>query len=188
SEPGLGFDSRGLGLRAQKKLLGKMTSKKVAMTFIDETTGRVLDNTHKILRQYKESKKDADKILKYIIKSLVKVGILYRNDQFNREELDKIDQFKQKFHTLAMTVVSFHEVEFTYDKVFLKNSLQDCKQLLQGVIDRHLTDKSKFRIGLVFDTFSEPELLDAAFTSTAYKHHMEAIVADLSALLDDGSL
>ena len=73
TEPGAGFDSRGLGLRAQKKLLGKMSSKKIAMTFIDETTGRVLDNTHKILRQYKGHKKEADKLLKYIIKSVVKV-------------------------------------------------------------------------------------------------------------------
>lgn len=73
AEPGAGFDSRGLGLRAQKKLLGKMSSKKIAMSFIDETTGRVLDNAHKILKQYKQSKKEADKVLKYIIKSVVKV-------------------------------------------------------------------------------------------------------------------
>ena len=77
AEPGAGFDSRGLGLRAQKKLLGKMSSKKIAMSFIDETTGRVLDNTHKVLKTYKDNKKDADKILKYIIKSVIKVGIMY---------------------------------------------------------------------------------------------------------------
>ena len=78
AEPGAGFDSRGLGLRAQKKLLGKMSSRKIAMSFIDETTGRVLDNTHKVLKTYKDNKKDADKVLKYIIKSVIKVnkGIL----------------------------------------------------------------------------------------------------------------
>lgn len=74
AEPGAGFDSRGLGLKAQKKLLGKMSSKKIAMSFIDETTGRVLDCVHKVLKQYKGNKKEADKVLKYIIKSVVKVN------------------------------------------------------------------------------------------------------------------
>ncbi|KAI8777559.1 tumor necrosis factor alpha-induced protein 8 [Biomphalaria glabrata] len=188
AEPGAGFDSRGLGLRAQKKLLGKMSSKKIAMTFIDETTGRVLDNAHKLLKQYKESKKEADKILKYIIKSVVKVGILYKNDQFNRDELSLVDKFKQKFHSLAMTVVSFHQVDFTYDKAFMRKSLEECRQLLQSIIERHLTDKSKTRVDLVFHTFCEPEFLDAVFTNTSYKSLMDAIIDDLNALMDQGNL
>jgi hypothetical protein len=188
SEPGAGFDSRGLALRAQKRLLGKMASKKVAMTLIDDTTGKVLDSTHKILKQYTKGKKEADKLLKYIIKSLVKVGILFRNDQFNREELKHIEQFKEKFHSLAMTIVSFHEVDFTYDKTFLKNSLEECRQLLQMIIQRHLTDKSKSRVDLVFHTFSEPDLLDAAFTGESYKQLMQTIVTGLTTLMDEGNL
>ncbi|XP_059171686.1 tumor necrosis factor alpha-induced protein 8-like [Physella acuta] len=188
AEPGAGFDSRGLGLRAQKKLLGKMSSKKIAMTFIDETTGRVLDNAHKVLKQYKGHKKEADKVLKYIIKSVVKVGILYKNDQFNREELTNVELFKQKFHSLAMTLVSFHQVDFTYDKAFLRKSLEECKQLLQTIIARHLTDKSKTRVDIVFNTFSEPEFLDAVFTNQSFKSIMEAIVADLNTLMDEGNL
>ncbi|XP_012939282.1 tumor necrosis factor alpha-induced protein 8 [Aplysia californica] len=188
AEPGAGFDSRGLGLRAQKKLLGKMSSKKIAMTFIDETTGRLLDNAHKVLRQYKGNKKEADKLLKYIIKSVVKVGILYKNDQFNRDELSTVDQFKQKFHSLAMTVVSFHQVDFTYDKAFLRKNVEECRQLLQSIIERHLTDKSKSRVDLVFHTFYEPELLDAVFTSEEYKPLMDSIVEDLTKLMDEGNL
>lgn len=188
AEPGAGFDSRGLGLRAQKKLLGKMSSKKIAMTFIDETTGRVLDNAHKVLKQYKGNKKEADKILKYIIKSVVKVGILYKNDQFNRDELDQVAQFKVKFHSLAMTVVSFHQVDFTYDKTFLRTSLEECRQMLQAIIERHLTEKSKTRVDLVFHTFCESEFLDAVFTNAAYKPIMDAIVVDLNLLMDEGNL
>lgn len=187
-EPGAGFDSRGLGLRAQKKLLGKMSSKKIAMTFIDETTGRLLDTTHKVIRQYKGHKKDADKVLKYCIKSVVKVGILYKNDQFNREELAIVEQFKQKFHSLAMTIVSFHEVDFTYDKAFLRHGIEECRQLLQSIIQRHLTDKSKGRVDLVFHTLCEPDLLDAVFQAPEYKPFMAAICEDLSRLMDEGNL
>lgn len=76
AEPGAGFDSRGLGLRAQKKLLGKMSSKKIAKAFIDDTTGKVLDNTYRILKEHRGNKKEAEKVMKYIIKIVVKVVCL----------------------------------------------------------------------------------------------------------------
>ena len=73
TDPGVGFDSRGLALRAQKKLLGKMSNKKIARAFVDDTTGRILDNTYRMLKDQK-AKKDAEKLLKYIIKTVVKVS------------------------------------------------------------------------------------------------------------------
>lgn len=189
SEPGAGFDSKGLGLRAQKKLLGKMSSKKIAKVFIDDTTARVLDNAHKILRDYMPSKKEADKILKYIIKTVVKIGILYRNDQFNSDELKLAESFKQKFHSLAMTVVSFYTVDFTYDKGFLSQSVEECRQLLKDLISRHLTDKSKNRVDIVFQTFNDATLMDTIFQPDGkYKDYMDKITTDMNTLMDEGSL
>ncbi|XP_025078439.1 tumor necrosis factor alpha-induced protein 8-like protein 1 isoform X2 [Pomacea canaliculata] len=190
AEPGAGFDSRGLGLRAQKKLLGKMSSKKIAKAFIDETTGRVLDNTYRMLKEYKGHKKDAEKLMKYIIKTVVKVGILYKNDQFNAEELKMVSSFKQKFNSLTMTAISFWEVDFTYDQKFVSSGIEECRQLLQDIIHRHLTDKSKGRVDFVFNTFAEPELLNAVFAKKEgnYGPLMDAIVQDLHKLIEEGSL
>nr|KAG5703098.1 hypothetical protein BaRGS_012160 [Batillaria attramentaria] len=186
---GAGFDSRGLGLRAQKKLLGKMSSKKIAKAFIDDTTGRVLDNTYRILKETKGNKKDAEKLLKYIIKTVVKVGILYKNDQFNADELKMIMTFKQKFNTLTMTVISFWEVDFTYDQKFCTTSIEECRQLLQNIVARHLTDKSKGRIDLIFNTFAEPDVLNAVFNREGNTGPlMDAIVQDLHKLIEEGSL
>ena len=50
-----------------------MSSKKIAKAFIDDTTGKVLDNTYRILKEYKGNKKEAEKVMKYIIKIVVKV-------------------------------------------------------------------------------------------------------------------
>ncbi|KAK7116813.1 tumor necrosis factor alpha-induced protein 8-like [Littorina saxatilis] len=189
AEPGAGFDSRGLGLRAQKKLLGKMSSKKIAKAFIDETTGRVLDNAYRILKEHKGNKKEAEKVLKYIVKTVVKVGILHKNDQFNAEELRLAMQFKQKFNSLVMTVISFWEVDFTYDQKFVTTSVNECRQLLQDIIARHLTDKTKGRIDLVFNTFADPEFLNAMFAKQpGIKPYMDAIVQDLHKLIDEGAL
>ena len=189
SEPGAGFDSKGLGLKAQKKLLSKMSSKKIAKVFIDDTTSRVLDNSYRILKDYLPAKKDADKILKYVIKTVVKIGILYRNDQFNAEELKMAESFKQKFHSVCMTVVSFYTVDFTYDKQFLRHSIEECHSLLQQLIKRHLTDKSKSRVDIIFDTFNDPTLMDQLFTaSSKYKDFMDKITADMNTLMDEGNL
>ena len=44
------FDSQSVALRAQKKLLGKMATKKIAKVFIDDTSGRLLDNVYRITK------------------------------------------------------------------------------------------------------------------------------------------
>ncbi|XP_048732642.1 tumor necrosis factor alpha-induced protein 8-like isoform X2 [Ostrea edulis] len=189
AEPGAGFDAKGFGLRAQKKLLGKMSSKKIVKHFIDDTTSEVLDNAFKIMKDFTGDKKQAEKLLKYLIKTIIKVGILYRNDQFNAEELQVAETFKSKFHSLAMTVVSFHEVEFTYEKPFLKSSIDECRQLLQSLIQRHLTDKSKGRADTVFNFFTKDELMDALFNpSGPHKKEMDSITADMHKMMDDGNL
>ena len=79
-------------------------------------------------------------------------------------------------------------MDFTYDKAFLRKSIEECRQLLQTIIERHLTDKSKGRVDLVFHTLCEPDLLDAVFQAPEYKTFMTAICEDLSRLMDEGNL
>ncbi|XP_014783513.1 tumor necrosis factor alpha-induced protein 8 [Octopus bimaculoides] len=189
TDAGAGFDSRGLGLRVQKKLLGKMSNKKIAKIFVDETLAQVLDNMCRILKDYSSNKKEVEKILKYIIKTIVKIGILFRNDQFNQAELTKIEVFKQKFNNLAMTIISFCEVDFTYDRIFLQKNLEECRSLIQEIVNRHLTDKSKTRIDTVFRYFSDTDLLDELFSSSSkYKDQLNLIVADMHKMIDEGNL
>lgn len=70
----------------------------------------------------------------------------------------------------------------------MRQSVEECRQLLQSIIERHLTDKSKTRVDLVFQTFYDAELLDAVFTDKSFKSLMDSIVVDLNALMDEGNL
>lgn len=70
----------------------------------------------------------------------------------------------------------------------MRSSLEECRQILQSIIGRHLTDKSKSRVDLVFHTFCEPELLDAVFIDKSYRLLMDTIVTDLNTLMDEGNL
>lgn len=68
------FKAKDIGLRAQKKILSRMASKNVAKVFIDETTSSLLDNVYRLTKQQYGSKKDAEKLVKNIIKIVIKIG------------------------------------------------------------------------------------------------------------------
>jgi len=183
------FDSKGVGLRTQKKLLGKMATKKIAKVFIDETSARLLDNLYKLAKEYATSKKTAEKLMKDLIKTVIKIGILYRNEQFNDEEIDIIMQFQKKFRTVAMTVISFFEVDFTFDKNFLCRHLTECGTMLKQLVQRHLTEKSLGRIDNVFGFFSSAVFLEAVFRQDGvYQEILTRIVKDLHLLVENNQL
>ena len=182
------FDSKSIGLRAQKKLMGKFASKKIAKVFIDDTSGRLLDNLHKCTKMYFDKKK-AEKAMKHLIKTVIKIGILYRNDQLSGEEIRIAEDFKRKFRTVAMTVISFYEVDFTFDKGFLNKSLTECSVLLKKLVERHLQDKSLTRIDNVFSVFGDTDFLESMFQPRSqYRDYLAKIVQDLNSLLEQGVL
>ncbi len=184
-----GFDSKGLGLRAQKKLLGKMSSKKIAKVFIDDTSARLLDNLYRLAKEYSGSKKTAEKLMKDIIKIVIKIGILYRNEQFSQEELQLAERFKKKFRTISMTVISFYEVDFSFDKHFLTRALNECSAMLKQLVENHLTEKSLGRIDSVFNFFTDPVFLETMFRpSGPYRNTLGKIVNDLHTMMDNGTL
>jgi hypothetical protein len=194
--------SKSLGLRIQKKVASKMSNKNVAKIFIDDVTGRLLDNLYSLIRLYTGNKKQADALLNDIIKIIVKIGILFRNDQLTQEELNLCNQFRQTFHLFIKSALTFYEIEYSIDKEYLSNLLKTCQSTILKVINNHLTDKSKGRINNVFDFFSEKKFLEDIFKSTYSTNNknmtpetvskckmlMKDIVDDVKKLVDEGSL
>jgi len=168
----------------------KLSSKSVAKVFIDETSGRVLDNLHKLIRSYSGSKKDADKLLKSIIKTIVKLGILYKNDLFTQYELKLIEEFRNRFHSLSKAIVTFYEVDFTFDRLFLTRMCKECQDLTHKIISTHLTQKSHIRIDYVFNSVSNLQFLEYVFnpSSTINRAIIKDIVQDMNSLMDAGLL
>ncbi|CAG0912349.1 unnamed protein product [Notodromas monacha] len=184
------FRARDIGLRAQKKLLSRMTSHKgMVKVLIDDNSGQLLDNLYRFVKHHTGSKKDAEKIVKNIIKLSVKAGILSRNEQFSQDEIQLGNDFVRKFHTLAKTVISFHEVDFTYDRGFISKQISECHDLFAKIISRHLSEKSLSRLDNVFGFFSDPNFLDQVF-QPKYPHRelFDKLVNDLKKALDEGDL
>ncbi|KAL7867051.1 hypothetical protein AOLI_G00148650 [Acnodon oligacanthus] len=183
------FSTKSLALQAQKKLMSKMATKTVANLFIDDTSSEVLDELYRVTKEYTRNRKEAQKIIKNLIKMVVKLGVLYRNGQFNNEELALVERFRKKVHTLAMTAVSFHQIDFTFDRRVMSGLLNDCRELLHQAINRHLTAKSHARINHVFNHFSDCDFLAALYSpSEVYRAHLQRICDGVNKMLDEGNL
>ncbi|XP_049530062.1 tumor necrosis factor alpha-induced protein 8-like protein isoform X1 [Anopheles darlingi] len=183
------FKAKDIGLRAQKKILSRMATKNVAKVFIDGTTASLLDNVYRLVKVHTGSKKDAERLVKNIIKIVIKIAVLHRNGQLNADELKQAERFRSKFQTLQMAILSFYEVDYSFDLSYLQKSLADCRGLLRAVVVRHLTDKSLGRIDEVFETFSDSSLLETAFRQDSpYREIMDKIVLDLNKAMENGDI
>ncbi|XP_036298001.1 tumor necrosis factor alpha-induced protein 8-like protein 3 isoform X2 [Pipistrellus kuhlii] len=158
------FSSKSFALQAQKKILSKIASKTVANMLIDDTSSEIFDELYKVTKEHTHNKKEAHKIMKDLIKVAIKIGILYRNNQFNQEEVAIVEKFRKKLNQTAMTIVSFYEVDYTFDRNVLSKLLHECKDLVHELVQRHLTPRTHGRINHVFNHFADVEFLSTLYS------------------------
>lgn len=184
-----GFNYKDMALRTQKKLLSKMASKSVVQLLIDDTSSEILDEFYYVSKEHSGKKEEAQKVVKDLVKVVVKVGVLFRNDQFSKEELALAQEVKKKIHQGAMTAISFHEVEFTFDMAVMGKLLNDCRDLLLKLVDKHLTTKSHGRIRHVFNHYADPDLLTHLYDPQgALWPRLTKICNGLNQLMEEGKL
>lgn len=88
-----------------------------------------------------------------------------------------------------MAIISFYEVDFSYDRNYLMSGLNECHQCLRFIVSRHLTDKSLSRIDSVFSFFVNENFLDTVFKQDSeYRDVLGRIVADLNKAIEIGDL
>ncbi len=118
------------------------------------------------------------------------MGILYKNDIFTEYELKLIDEFRNRFHSLSKAIVTFYEVDFTFDRLFLTRMCRECQDLTHKIISTHLTQKSHARIDYVYNYLSNLQYLEYVFNpnSNINRTIIKEIVQDMNSLMDSGLL
>lgn len=183
------FSSKDIAMKAQKKVLSQMANKSVVQLFIDDTSSEILDELYRVSKEYTGNKSEAQKIIKDLVKIAVKIGVLFRHNRFSPDELTLAQNFKKKLHQGAMTAISFHEVDFTFEKTVMADILIECRDLLLKLVDKHLTPKSHGRINNVFNHYSNTDLLTQLYNpSGPFKPHLTKICNGLNKLLEEGTL
>ncbi|XP_071764217.1 tumor necrosis factor, alpha-induced protein 8-like protein 2 B [Centroberyx gerrardi] len=183
------FSSKDMAMKAQKKILSSMATKSSVHMFIDDTTSEILDELYRVSKEYSGNRTEAQKVVKNLIKIAVKIGVLFRHNRFSTEELGLAQDFKKKLHQGAMTAISFHEVEFTFDKAVMSELLTGCRDLLLKLVNTHLTPKSHGRINHVFNHYADPELLTKLYDPDGpFRPNLTKICTGLNKLLEDGTI
>lgn len=183
------FSSKDMAMKAQKKILSSMASKSMVQMFIDDTSSEILDELYRVSKEHSGNKAEAQKVVKNLIKVAVKIGVLYRHNRFSAEELGLAQDFKKKLHQGAMTTISFHEVDFTFDKAVMVDILTDCRDTLLKLVEKHLTPKSLGRIKHVFNHYADPDLLTHLYDHEGpLRPHLTKICTGLNKLVEEGKL
>lgn len=183
------FSTKSLALQAQKKVLSKMASKAMVAVFVDDTSSEVLDELYQATKEFTHSRKEAQRVMKNLVKVAVKLAVLLRADQLDNNELAQLRRFRVRVRSLAMTALSFHQVDFTFDWRVLAAGLLECRDLLHHAIGPHLTAKSHGRINHIFSHFANGDFLAALYSpAEPYRSHLCRICDGLERMLDEGGL
>ena len=138
----------------------------------------------------------------------VKIGMLQRGEKFTKEEKDSLIMIQKTLRTVAMTLISFYQVDHTFDRSFVIKYLTELESLLKALITRHLTEKSvgrveqvgdcsnpatylTFPIFQIFGVVKTAEFLDSIYVpgkSSEMRELMGQVVADLNNCLEAGIL
>eukprot|EP00043_Microstomoeca_roanoka_P016972 m.175982 g.175982 ORF g.175982 m.175982 type:complete len:198 (-) comp16552_c14_seq1:399-992(-) len=184
-----GGRSKSIALRLQKKLLGMtVKSKEQVKGYIDDNTGELLDHLYEFAVRESGDDKVAKKVIKDLIKILVKLGLLFNKSQFNSKELALLEDFRKRTKHGALTLISYHEVAFTFDQQYLANVFRECRDLLQKVIARHLTDKSKGRVDNVFSYYGDGDRLARLYNDEKFADIRAKAMATLSKIVEENVL
>lgn len=105
------------------------------------------------------------------------------------EELRQAERFKQKFRMAGMTIISFYEVDFSYDRNYIIQAFNESQKCLEFIVSKHLTEKSLSRIETVFSFFANEQFLDSIFKrDSEYREALGRVVSDLNKAIENGDL
>merc|ERR1719317_1925229 len=179
-------------MKFKKSFANKFFSNKtVAKSLIDDSSGNLLDNLYLLLYVFTKNKKESEKTTRNIIKISIKLGMLQRGEKFSIEEKESLIQIQKNLRAVAMTLISFYQVDFTYDRNFVIKYLAELETLLKNLISNHLTDKSVGRVEQIFGVVKTPEFLDSVYVpkkNIEMQEIMGKVVTDLNCCLEAGIL
>ena len=113
--------------------------------------------------------------------------MLLRGEKFSNEEKRNLMQIQKNLRTVAMTLISFYEVDHTYDRTFVIKYLTELETLLKNLIINHLTDKSVARVEQIFGVVKTPDFLDSVYVpkkNVEMRDIMGKIVIDLNECIE----
>ncbi|KAI6657991.1 Tumor necrosis factor alpha-induced protein 8-like [Oopsacas minuta] len=178
-------NSRKIITLCEKKIVSKMAnSKALTKMILDDDYNRLLDQALRVMER-EIGAKEADKRIKSIVKCSFKIGIMILNKEFSEKQMEQIREFRGKFKRIALTVLSFHQVDWSYSPDHLIKEAQEAEGVLMTCIKTKIKEKSRKKLSEAFSFFYDPDVLDKLFhKGEPYNDNLQLICNELNQLLD----
>ena len=203
------FSASAVAFNVQKNFANKFFSNKtIVKGMIDDTSAKLLDDLYNLLFAFVSAislppenwsktnfqtndKKASEQTTTNVIKITVKIGMLFRGDKFSPDEKKDLQTIQKSLRNTSMTLISFFETDFTYDKSYLVRHISGLEDQLKSLVAPHLTEKSVGRVEQIFSVMKTPEFLDSTFVpgqKPEMRPLMAEVIADLNACMEAGVL
>ena len=181
--------SRKIITLCEKKIVSKMAnSKTLTKMILDDDFNRLMDQALRIMEQ-EIGPKEADKRIRAIVKTSFKIGIMIFNKEFSEKQMEQIREFRSKFKHIAMTILSFNLVDWSYSPDFLIKETKEAEAILMNCIKTKLKDSSRRKLAEAFSFFYNDAVLDKLFhKGQPYNPQLQVICTELNVLIDKGKI
>ncbi|CAH8488559.1 unnamed protein product [Schistosoma curassoni] len=181
-------NSQSVWFRAQKRIVGRVLQNDQSIkSIIGKRAYESLKSLRSLMKLHIKPEKDVKQLYKYLIKTIGKIGVISKQQNLTEEDYTNINEIKEKSRTIGLTLISFAQTEYTYNYNFIKEQIDDCKEIICQAVSSYLSQKSIERIKHVFNVLSSSEFLDSVYDPKAdeiKKAHLRNLVKYLSLLLE----
>ncbi|KAL7675446.1 hypothetical protein ACOME3_001712 [Neoechinorhynchus agilis] len=153
-------------MKAGRNAASRFATSKAASMLIDDTYKTLLSVLKKSIAHHTGDKKYAKRLVDQSMRVIVKVAVLERTDELGQKELDAIDLFKIKVHSVVQTMVTFFDVQFEFDRSSLKNILMDCQRAGHQTMGQKLSQGSHDKVDEIFRYITMSNYIDRLFCKT----------------------
>ncbi|CAH8490007.1 Tumor necrosis factor alpha-induced protein 8-like protein 3 [Schistosoma haematobium] len=181
-------NSQSVWFRAQKRIVGRVLQNDQSIkSIIGKRAYESLKSLRSLMKLHIKPEKDVKQLYKYLIKTIGKIGVISKQQNLTEEDYTNINEIKEKSRIIGLTLISFAQTEYTYNYNFIKEQIDDCKEIICQAVSSYLSQKSIERIKHVFNVLSSSEFLDSVYDPKAdeiKKAHLRNLAKYLSLLLE----
>lgn len=176
-------------MMCEKKIVSKLAnSKALTKLILDDDFNKILDQALIVMEQ-EIGQKEAEKRIRAIVKSSFKIGIMIHNNDFSERQMEQISEFKSKFKLIALTILSFNEMDFSYNAEHLIKETKEAEAILLDCIKTKLKEKSRKKLSESFSFFYNEAILDKLFEKgKEYNPNLAVICTEINELINKGKI
>jgi len=167
----------------------KLSNKYVAKFVINEIVNRILDNLHNLILGFSGNLETADNLKQWIIELLLKLQVLYYNDNvLSEDNLKFLKDFHEQFIALGKYMIELYEFNFILDRILLIRKCEQCQELMHKAVGNCLSRNSHARIDSIFNFISDEKFVKYVFDSKSAFNTatIKEIIVDLGLLVTEG--